>query len=194
MLVILDVNIVLWGMAKKFFRVYDSEGRYLRDLPASELKTGLWDEEYLAGVNCILTQSGEFIFGRRGDGEVAAGWLNICTGKVENDEEPRAALVRELREEFGIPDKISNSGLISIGAFPLFAPKRQYSKFWLTNYFHLDLPQDFLLKPDGQEVIEVLRVPTQRVMSFVRENAEDFMFYDDNVDGMFQIAVDRLRE
>lgn len=50
----------------------------------------------------ILRADGAFLLGRRPPGSVYAGYWEFPGGKVEIDETPRDALVRELHEELGI--------------------------------------------------------------------------------------------
>ncbi|MBV2235426.1 MAG: Nudix family hydrolase [Sterolibacterium sp.] len=50
----------------------------------------------------ILREDGAFLLGRRPPGSVYAGYWEFPGGKIEADETPRAALIRELQEELGI--------------------------------------------------------------------------------------------
>ena len=50
----------------------------------------------------VIERGGEFLLAQRPEGKPYAGYWEFPGGKIEPGEEPRAALVRELREELGI--------------------------------------------------------------------------------------------
>jgi 8-oxo-dGTP diphosphatase len=50
----------------------------------------------------VIERPGEFLLAQRPDGKPYAGYWEFPGGKIEPGEDPRAALVRELREELGI--------------------------------------------------------------------------------------------
>jgi len=50
----------------------------------------------------VIERPGEFLLAQRPDGKPYAGYWEFPGGKIEPGEDPRAALVRELKEELGI--------------------------------------------------------------------------------------------
>lgn len=50
----------------------------------------------------VIERGGEFLLAQRPEGKPYSGYWEFPGGKIEPGEEPRAALVRELREELGI--------------------------------------------------------------------------------------------
>jgi 8-oxo-dGTP diphosphatase len=50
----------------------------------------------------VIERPGEFLLAQRPDGKPYSGYWEFPGGKIEPGEDPRAALVRELREELGI--------------------------------------------------------------------------------------------
>jgi 8-oxo-dGTP diphosphatase len=50
----------------------------------------------------VIERPGEFLLAQRPEGKAYAGYWEFPGGKIEPDEDPRAALVRELGEELGI--------------------------------------------------------------------------------------------
>ncbi|WP_295648725.1 (deoxy)nucleoside triphosphate pyrophosphohydrolase [uncultured Dietzia sp.] len=53
-------------------------------------------------VAAVFVCDGTVLACRRAPGKTAAGWWEFPGGKVDDDETPEAALVREIREELGI--------------------------------------------------------------------------------------------
>lgn len=53
-------------------------------------------------AGCWINARGEVLIAQRPEGKIAAGQWEFPGGKIENNETPRAALVREWREELGV--------------------------------------------------------------------------------------------
>ena len=60
------------------------------------------DQDRPEGVVAVIACEGRWLMIRRAEGIKAAGWWCFPGGGIEPGEDPRAALVREIREEVGL--------------------------------------------------------------------------------------------
>jgi 8-oxo-dGTP diphosphatase len=67
----------------------------------------------------LTNQAGEILLQKRPEGRPMAGLWEFPGGKVESDESPQSALVRELKEELGIDVLIENLVPLTFASEPL---------------------------------------------------------------------------
>lgn len=67
----------------------------------------------------LTNQDGEILLQKRPEGRPMAGLWEFPGGKVESDESPESALVRELKEELGIDVLIENLVPLTFASEPL---------------------------------------------------------------------------
>lgn len=89
----------------------------------------------------IINESGEILLAQRPQGKQLAGSWEFPGGKIEADESPEAALVRELKEELGI--EVSQKDLE-----PFWFLSHPYPQF----EFHLMMPVYCVKKWRGEAV------------------------------------------
>ncbi|MEO7743436.1 MAG: Nudix family hydrolase [Usitatibacter sp.] len=65
----------------------------------------------------VIERGGEFLLAQRPEGKPYAGYWEFPGGKIEADEDPRAALVRELREELGIEVRAATPWITRVYAY-----------------------------------------------------------------------------
>ena len=83
--------------------VADGE-RERQDLTAGQAERAVVD----VAVGVLLQADGQFLLTSRPEGKVYAGYWEFPGGKVEDNETPEQALVRELHEELGITVDIAD--------------------------------------------------------------------------------------
>ncbi|MFM2273761.1 MAG: hypothetical protein RL702_2826, partial [Pseudomonadota bacterium] len=101
-----------------------AERRHVRRAP--RLECGIVLDELVGAVDPARPQSVvmelveqvEFLLAQRPEGKVYAGYWEFPGGKVEADETPDAALVRELEEELGIAVDPAALAPLSFAALP----------------------------------------------------------------------------
>ncbi len=65
----------------------------------------------------VIERAGEFLLAQRPEGKPYPGYWEFPGGKIEHGESPRAALVRELREELGIEVRVATPWITRIYAY-----------------------------------------------------------------------------
>jgi len=180
--------------AAKYYRVYDKDKNHLYNLPAGELRKGVvGDDEYLQCVNIIVTQGGEVVLQVRADTQEAGGFLDIVSGKVDDDDNPDTSAIREVNEEYSVPVEVVAGHLRKLGVHTATLLKRETLKNWHMNFYHIDVPVDIEIVFDPGEIARLLRVPAGEIMEFLRENWGRIMLYnlgDVVTESYFQNVVD----
>jgi 8-oxo-dGTP diphosphatase len=82
-------------------------------------------------VAAVLVECGRVLVTKRPEGSHLAGMWEFPGGKVEPDEDPRAALQRELREELGIESTVGDVLEVTFHRYP--------NKTILLLFFHTSL-------------------------------------------------------
>lgn len=90
--------------------------------PRGTVEIGLRDEEMktIIVASALITREGRILVTQRREGDDQGLLWEFPGGKVEEGEEPRQALQRELREELGIEGKVGSIFGASFYAYPKY--------------------------------------------------------------------------
>lgn len=156
------------------YKIYDRVGNFDRRIPAEEAKTLTSPEDYLDGISCFIIQNGNFIFEKRSSTQIDGGFYDSCSGHVDDDESYEDAMIRELGEELGIPEKIAKN-IEEICRCPLTIERRPSQKNWHMVFYCLVIPSDLELKGQISEVSQIVKVPFDKAKAII-ESGSSYMF------------------
>jgi len=163
-----------------FRYTYNKNGVILRKLAINKSKTDLCEHEFLRGVSCFVTQGDNLIMGKRDSSRTDSTLLDICSGHVEGSEKPYEAIRRELSEEFGI-DK-TNSQAVNLLNTQLIAVPKGERKNYICSFHGLKIPKSCELKPQDNEVKEIILIPIDKALELIRENKRFRFACDDDLE------------
>ena len=178
---------------ENYYKIYDANGKFKRNEPASKIKLGVLDEntDYQGGVSCIIIQNGQILLEKRGAKQVGAGTFDFCSGHIDNEEKEKETVVRELGEELGIPSEIAKK-VKMLKAYSTTL-NRQAQRNWHMTFFYLEIPNNFKLAIQEDEVENIVFVPIKDAIELIKEGNRFQFPYDKNMETML-IDLERLTE
>ena len=168
-----------------YYNTYDIEGNFKRKISSDRVKSDLEENEYLQGVSCVVIRDGKILFEKRSNTQDGSNLMDFCSGHIDNDEDPKTAMVRELGEELGIPQEIAEK-VTKLKYYPLIAEKRQTQKKWFMTFFYLQIPNNLKLQLQESEVKKVDFLQIKEAFELIRECEELQFPYDANMEEMLK--------
>ena len=162
------------------YRVYDKNRNYLFDISGKKASS-LTPVEYLEFVSCLVIRkgSGKIVTEVRNSKKDGGGLYDFCSGHLNYDETHRQAVVRELEEELGIPENISNPSVVSIGSITLRKANQFLDHGCFIEIFTLTIPENLQLKKQVSEVASIKELPFSAVRKLLESNQFLFPFNPD---------------
>ena len=86
-----------------YYKMYDINGNLKGKIEKSKEKD-IQNNMWLRGVSCfVINENNQVLIEKRTNKGLTPGKLDLCSGHIDDDEVPTQAIIRELREELGIP-------------------------------------------------------------------------------------------
>lgn len=154
-----------------YYKAYDARGQFKRTIP---LGTKPRKDEFLKGASCIIfTHDNKILLEVRGKDREAGNLLDFCSGRLDRDETPREAIIRELQEELGIPPETSKN-VIELIELPVIIEKRQIQKNWILTFFLLFLPEELELRLQTEEVQNTMTLTMKELSVAIKQGRLQF--------------------
>ena len=164
-------------------------------------KNELNQNDYLAGVSCfIIDEKGNILIERRGNTNITAGEIDLCSGHIDNNETPTQAMIREYVEELHKGSKEEQeqarneaiNNLKKLDELDLeFENKGNKRKFFIQFYTMKTKLKKCQLQKDEVESIEWL--PMEDVFELIRQNRTKFP-YDRRYEKIFEKVKEHYQQ
>lgn len=166
------------------YKVFDEKKELKRVVP-TKAELSLEDNEWLKGVSCfIINKEGKILIEKRANKGLTPGKLDLCSGHVDGNEVSTQTMIRELREELGIPLEESMN-VIPLEELDLkFENKGTSKRNFFIKFFCLKRNKDNV-KIQKDEVEEIYYVPMEEAFELIRTGRTKFP-KDDRYENIFE--------
>lgn len=163
----------------KYYKVYDESGNFLYNINKKD--EGTLTDQYLRGVTCfVINENGEILVEKRADTELTPRKLDLVSGHIDGEEVGTQAIIRELREEVGIPvqkaQNVHKVGSRKIG----FESEGSKRNFFIEFYYLL--LKDSKVNISSEEVNSLEWIPMEKVFEMIKQGETKFPRQSESLD------------
>ena len=176
-------------MTETFYNLCNNKGNFLRRISLQAIKT-MAKGEFLKCVSCIVIQGDKIIFELRTDQKSGKGSLDFCSGKIDNDEKPNEAMIRELGEELGIEKQIAEN-ITELGNHPITLNAGYIKNAFVTLYY-LNIPENQKLKIQEAEIKKAIKLPFADAFKLIRGDERFRVSYNADMEKSLTKLVNHL--
>lgn len=140
-------------------------------------------------------QEKKVLFEKRGNTLIDSGKVDLCSGHVQSGEIPQLAMMRELKEELGIPENISSNvhylGDVFVDCSNLSDPTNRKNMKFITSMYALDISYAKDIKMDNDEVVRFAWLSQEDAIGFI-ENSMTRIPYDEKLKEQYDAIFQKL--
>lgn len=178
--------------------VFSKDGKKIGTIDKREyygLKTD--DIPWIKACSCFVIDAKEknILFEKRGNLDLDAGKVDLCSGHIRSGEIPEVAMVRELEEELGIPvssaSNVRHLGDVTIDYTKLSDETNRKNLKCVVSLFALKLQDIHEVNIDNNEVIRCAWLSEKDAISFIK-NSMTRIPYEKELEKPFEKIFERL--